>query len=57
MYMLLTLAFAGESPTCILHEGAHPVTRASIIRSLQSLALIKKSCSVDLTAEVHFSFF
>ena len=57
MYMLLTLAFAGESPTCIVHEGAHPVTRASIIRSLQSLALIKKSCSVDLTAEVHFSFF
>ena len=25
---LLTLALAGESPTCILHEGTHPVTRA-----------------------------
>ena len=24
----LTLAFAGESPTDILHEGIHPVTRA-----------------------------
>ena len=25
--VLLTLARAGESPTCILHEGTHPVTR------------------------------
>ena len=26
--VLLILALAGESPTCILHEGIHPVTRA-----------------------------
>ena len=26
--VLLTLAIAGESPTCILHEDTHPVTRA-----------------------------
>ena len=26
--VLLTLALAGEPPTCILHEGIHPVTRA-----------------------------
>ena len=26
--ILLTLALAGESPTCILHEGIHLVTRA-----------------------------
>ena len=26
--VLLTLALAGESPTCILHEGTHPVLRA-----------------------------
>ena len=26
--VLLTLVLAGESPTCILHKGIHPVTRA-----------------------------
>ena len=26
--VLLTLALAGESPTCILHDGTPPVTRA-----------------------------
>ena len=26
--VLLTLVLAGESPTCILHEGTHPVIRA-----------------------------
>ena len=26
--VLLTLAIAGESPTCILHQGTHTVTRA-----------------------------
>ena len=38
--VLLTLVLSGEPPTCILHEGTHPVTRAIevtlITRSLQS---------------------
>ena len=28
VFFLLTLASAGESPTCILHEGTHPIIRA-----------------------------
>ena len=28
VFVLLTLALTGESPTCTLHEGTHRVTRA-----------------------------
>ena len=43
---LLTLALAGESPTCVLQEGIHPVTRGrSIKRSLPLRVSIEFSMS------------
>ena len=57
--VLLTLAVAGESPTCILHEGTHPVSRAieESNAPLAKLSFDQKNILVDLTAEVYFSFF
>ena len=57
--VLLTLALARESPTCIFHQGIHNPSHA---RSKYHTQLAKLSCdqetfSVDLTAEVYFCIF
>ena len=56
--VLLTLAKAGESPTCILHERTHPVIYAIEVSHAACKAefFIIKTFLVDLTADVYFSF-
>ena len=56
--VLLTLALAGESPTCILHEGIHTPyhARSKYHKQLAKLSFDRKTFLVDLTAEVCFFF-